>query len=148
MIIDDINPQAVLSSFSDFYIHADPLLHIHNEQDYKKALAMTEFLFDKASDAEDDPANDLITLIAGAIGRYEARQQDVIAYQRKLDGMDGGISTLKLLMQHHHLSLSDFEKEIGKKSLVSMILNGKRNLTKNHVANLAGRFHVSPALFF
>jgi len=148
MIIDDINPQAVLSSFSDFYIHADPLLHIHNEQDYEKALAMTEFLFEKASDAEDDPASDLITLIAGSIGRYEARQQDIITYQRKLDGMDGGISTLKLLMHNHQLTISDFEKEIGKKSLVSMVLNGKRNLTKDHVAKLAGRFHVSPALFF
>lgn len=148
MIVNDINPQVVLRSFSDFYAHADPLLHIHNKQDYKTALEMTEFLFEKASDAEDDPANDLITLIAGSIGRYEARQQDISAYQRKADGMDSGIATLRLLMNNHGLSISDFEKEIGKKALVSMILNGKRNLTKDHIAKLSARFNVSPVLFF
>jgi len=148
MITNDINPQVVLNSFSKFYACADPLLHIHSEQDYQKALAMTEFLFEQASDHEDDPANDLITLIAGSIGRYEAKQQDVLAYQRKLDAMDGGITTLRLLMNQHHLTISDFEKEIGKKSLVSMILNGKRNLTKDHISKLSVRFNVSPALFF
>jgi len=29
-----------------------------------------------------------------------------------------------------------------------MILNGKRNLTKDHIAKLSARFNVSPALFF
>jgi len=109
---------------------------------------MTEFLFETASDTEGGPANNLITLIAGSIERYEARQQDTIAYQRKADDMDGGISTLRLLMNNHGLTISDFEKEIGKKALVSMILNGKRNLTKDHIAKLSVRFNVSPALFF
>lgn len=148
MIVNNMNPQVLLNSFTDFYTHADPLLHIHNEQDYKKALEMTEFLFEKASDAEDDPVNDLITLIAGSIGRYEAGQKDIIAYQQKVDGMDSGISALRLLMDNHGLTISDFEQEIGKKALVSMILNGKRNLTKDHIAKLAVRFNVSPALFF
>jgi len=148
MMIDAINPQVVLNSFNDFYTYADPLLHIHSEQDYEQALAMMEFLFEQAPDTEGDPANDLITLIAGAIARYEAKQQKILDYQCTFDGMDGGVATLKLLMQNHHLTISDFEDEIGKKSLVSMILNGKRNLTKDHVAKLSRRFSVSPALFF
>jgi len=51
MITNDINPQVLLSSFSDFYAHADPLLHIHNKQDYKTALEMTEFLFEQKKSA-------------------------------------------------------------------------------------------------
>jgi integrase len=39
--------------------------------------------------------------------------------------------------------------EIGSKSLVSKILNGRgRNLTRDHIAALSKRFSVSPALFF
>ncbi|MDQ6969114.1 MAG: helix-turn-helix domain-containing protein [Mariprofundus sp.] len=148
MMINDINPQVLLNSFAEFSASADPLLHIHNEQDYQKALAMTEFLFEKASDHGDDPANDLITLVAGSIGRYEAKQQDILAYQRKLDALDGEAATLRLLMNNHHLTPSDLEEEIGKKALVSMILNGKRNLTKDHISKLSVRFNVSPALFF
>ena len=39
--------------------------------------------------------------------------------------------------------------EIGSKSLVSRILNGRgRNLTRDHIAALSERFGVSPAVFF
>jgi HTH-type transcriptional regulator/antitoxin HigA len=148
MIAKDFNPQALLQSFEDFSIQADPLLHIQDNKDYKVALATMEFLFDKASDSGDDPINDLITLLAGAIGRYEAKQRDIRQYDIKAAELDDGVSTLKLLMDNHNLKISDFEKEIGKKSLVSMILNGKRNLTKEHIEKLSARFHVTPALFF
>jgi len=58
------------------------------------------------------------------------------------------VATLKFFMVNHNLNTSDFDKEIGKKSFVSMILNGKRNLTKDHIQKLSQRFCVSPALFF
>jgi len=148
MITNDLNPQVLLNSFSEFSTHADPLLHIHNAKDYKRALDVMEFLFDQASDSEDDPINDLMTLLAGSIGRYEARQRDVMAYDLKADAIDDGVATLRLLMNNHQLTTSDFEAEIGKKSLVSMILNGKRNLTKEHIEKLSFRFKISPALFF
>ena len=51
-------------------------------------------------------------------------------------------------MNQHNLTLSDFKTEIGSKSLVSMILNGKRNLTKDHIAKLSSKFNLDPALFF
>lgn len=148
MITKDLNPQVLLQSFTDFSAQADPLLHIHGAKDYQYALVMVEFLFDKASDSEDDPINDLITLLAGSIGRYEAKQRDIRQYDAKASESDDGVSTLKLLMDNHNLKMFDFENEIGKKSLVSMILNGKRNLTKEHIEKLSKRFSVSPALFF
>ena len=147
MIPNDLNPQVLLNTFSRFSA-ADPLLHIHNDKDYKRALEVMEFLFDVAGDSEDNPANDLISLLAGSVGRYEAKLRDVIAYQRKVDAMDSGVSTLRLLMDGYGLTASSLENEIGKKSLVSMILNGQRNLTKEHIAKLSDRFNVSPALFF
>jgi len=59
-----------------------------------------------------------------------------------------GVDVLKLLMEQHHLGVADLP-EIGSKSLVSKILNGRgRNLTKDHIDALSKRFSVSPAIFF
>ena len=55
---------------------------------------------------------------------------------------------LRVLIDQHDLTVSDLQDEIGSKSLVSMILSGKRNLTKEHIQRLSQRFHISPSLFF
>jgi HTH-type transcriptional regulator/antitoxin HigA len=36
----------------------------------------------------------------------------------------------------------------GTESIVSDVLNGKRDLAKDHIRKLSERFGVSPALFF
>ena len=36
----------------------------------------------------------------------------------------------------------------GTPSVVSEVLQGKRELSKTHIARLSARFHLSPALFF
>ncbi len=148
MLTKDFEPQMLIQSFKSFSAQAEPVLHIHDKDSYELALTTVSFLFDKASDSKDDPTNDLITLLARAIERYELKQRDIRAYDIKASALDDGVSTLKLLMDNYHLKTSDFEKEIGKKSLVSMILNGKRSLTKQHIERLAARFGISPALFF
>ncbi|WP_292432323.1 helix-turn-helix domain-containing protein [Methylobacter sp.] len=51
-------------------------------------------------------------------------------------------------MNQHNLTVSDLKEEIDSKSLVSMILNGKRNLTKDHINKLAKRLNINPAVFF
>jgi HTH-type transcriptional regulator/antitoxin HigA len=52
-----------------------------------------------------------------------------------------------VLMKQHGLGVADFP-EFGDKSLVSRILSGSRNLTKQHIQKLAKRFGVSESLFF
>ena len=51
-------------------------------------------------------------------------------------------------MSQYHLKGEDLKNEIGSKSLVSMILNGKRKLTTEHIQALSNRFNISPSLFF
>ena len=57
------------------------------------------------------------------------------------------ISMLRLLMDQYELNGTDFP-EIGDKTLVSKILKGDRNLTKDHIIKLSERFDISPVLFF
>ncbi len=68
--------------------------------------------------------------------------------ERGGEELDSGVAMLRVLMDQHNLKTHDFEEEIGGKSLVSQILNGKKNLTKNHITALSNRFHISPSLFF
>ena len=62
--------------------------------------------------------------------------------------MDSGVAVLRTLMEQYELRTNDFKDEIGGKSMVSMILNGSRKLSRDHIQALSNRFHVSPAVFF
>jgi HTH-type transcriptional regulator/antitoxin HigA len=50
-------------------------------------------------------------------------------------------------MDQYQLTQSDFENEIGKKSLVSRILNGQRTLTLDHMRALAKGFGLPVSAF-
>ena len=50
-------------------------------------------------------------------------------------------------IQQLGFSQSDFENEIGNKSLVSRILSGERSLTLDHMRALANRFQIPVSMF-
>jgi HTH-type transcriptional regulator/antitoxin HigA len=51
-------------------------------------------------------------------------------------------------MEQHGLLQKDLAEEFGTPSIVSEVLSGKRDLSKDHIKRLSQRFHVSPELFF
>lgn len=112
-----------------------------SEQDYHDALAMVEHLL------ETDENNLLVTILCAQIAEYESKLPEIIALNERLDAMDNGVALLRVLIDQHNLTLSDFEDEIGKKSMVSLILSGKRSLTLEHIRKLSTRFGISPARF-
>lgn len=57
------------------------------------------------------------------------------------------IRILQFLMEQRGLRAIDLTPIFGARSLVSMALSGKRELSKTHIRKLAEFFHVSPALF-
>lgn len=90
----------------------------------------------------------IIEALGNAITRYEDESLRFEAFNNKQDDLDPAVATLKVLMEQHKLNTTDFENEIGKKSMVSQVLAGKRNLTREHIEKLVERFGISPALFF
>ncbi|ADJ29688.1 helix-turn-helix domain-containing protein [Nitrosococcus watsonii] len=138
----------VADSFSHFSQTAHRFIHIRNKRDYQKTLDLIEELMTEAEDSRLDPLNDLIKILAGAVEEYESKQDKLVRFHKKAEGIDPGVSALRLLMEQHALGASGLREEIGSKSLVSMILSGQRSLTKEHIAKLSGRFGVSPAVFF
>ena len=52
------------------------------------------------------------------------------------------------LMESTNLRQKDLVDVFGTESIVSEVLNGKRELNKDHIKRLSIRFNVSPELFF
>lgn len=55
---------------------------------------------------------------------------------------------VRFLLDQHGLKQKDLVDIFGTPSIVSEVLSGKRDLTKDHIARLSRRFHVSPEAFF
>lgn len=91
--------------------------------------------------AEVTPAEEkLIRLLTVLVEDYEARNFPVPEA--------GPIDIVRHLMEAHRLRQKDLVDVFGTESIVSDVLNGKRDLTKEHIRRLSHRFHVSPSVFF
>jgi len=55
---------------------------------------------------------------------------------------------LRLLMERNSVSEGKITPELGFQASASLILLGKRQLNRGHIARLSKRFKVSPAVFF
>jgi len=60
----------------------------------------------------------------------------------------GPLDIIRHLMEVHQLRQKDLVDVFGTESIVSDVLNGKRDLTKQHIIRLSRRFGISPAVFF
>ena len=56
-------------------------------------------------------------------------------------------SIIQFLMEQRGLRPTDLTPVFGARSITSLVLNGKRELSKAHIRKLAEFFHVSPAAF-
>ena len=57
------------------------------------------------------------------------------------------IRMLQFLMDQRGLRATDLTPVFGARSIASLVLSGKRELSKAHIRKLAEFFHVSPAVF-
>ena len=123
------------------YAHllGDALPHvIHTEAENDRCTAVLEKLLrQKKRTAEEKRLAELLTLL---IEEFEAQEYALPA--------GGPIDLLRHLMDANHLRQADLLDVFGTASVVSEVLKGKRELSKNHITRLSARFHLSPALFF
>jgi HTH-type transcriptional regulator / antitoxin HigA len=118
----------------------DVLPHvIHTEAENERCTAALETILRKRKrTAEENRLAELLTLL---IEEFEEREY---ALPRRADP----IEVLRHLMDANQLRQTDLLDVFGTASVISEVLNGKRELSKSHIARLSERFHISPALFF
>ncbi len=138
---------AIVDAYTDFMAVAQSCLVINNETDYNTALDTLEQVLESAADTHDDPLNPLIDFISHAIEKYELQDIELKAFITEAEHSPTDISLLRTLMSQHKLTGSDLP-EIGDKTMVSKVLNGKRELSRQAIAKLCNRFGLHPAMFF
>ena len=111
---------------------------IHDEGQNDTFVARLEELSSKqvVTPAEEK----LIELLTVLIENFEAQHYPVQG--------SGPLDVIRHLMEENHLRQKDLVDVFGTESIVSDVLNGKRDLAKDHIRKLSERFGVSPALFF
>jgi HTH-type transcriptional regulator/antitoxin HigA len=135
---------AEVTEVASFILIQLPILKgISTTSEHQQALTLMEQLLEQY-----DKNIIIIEALSNAITRYEDASVRFTTFNDRQDELDPAVATLKVLMEQHSLNTTDFQREIGKKSIVSQILKGRRNLTRRHITNLASRFGVSPGLFF
>ena len=111
---------------------------IHNDEELAEyTAALFELTAKPDPTADEDEAIELMTLL---VERYEQQRYPVPQAEPA--------DVLRYLLERNGLSQRDIASELGSESTVSLVLSGKRQLNRDHIARLSRRFHVSPAVFF
>jgi HTH-type transcriptional regulator / antitoxin HigA len=111
---------------------------IHREEENERCIEQLEELTDKAKmTAEEVHLAELLSLL---IEDFEEKHY-------KLNPAPP-VAIVRELMKANGLKQADMSDVFGSASVISEVLNGKRELSKAHIQKLCQRFHVSPELFF
>jgi HTH-type transcriptional regulator/antitoxin HigA len=111
------------------------------------------------NDAEFDHFIETMEELSRAIERGEAGHEEqtlhsllstlVREYDERGEQLPTGnsLQVLQFLMEQRALRPVDLTPIFGARSVASLVLSGKRKLSKTHIRRLAEFFHVSPVVF-
>ncbi len=116
-----------------------PLGTINSDRDYKRRVQIMDELLDRVGANESHGLMPLLDLVTKEVATYEAKHPTLPEASPA--------AVLAYLMEEHNLKQTDLAEELGGQSIVSAILNGKRELNTRQIKALAARFNVSPAVF-
>ncbi|MGA2876671.1 MAG: helix-turn-helix domain-containing protein, partial [Nitrososphaerales archaeon] len=111
---------------------------IHSDEELAE---YTRTLFELTAKADPTPdEEEAIELMTLLVERYEQEHYPVPEAEPA--------EVLRFLLEQNGLSQRDIAAELGSESTVSLVLSGKRQLNRDHIARLSRRFNVLPAVFF
>lgn len=111
---------------------------IHSEDQNAEFVAKLEALTSKSdvTDAEEK----MIELLTVLVERFESAHYSLPEA--------GPLDIIRHLMEAHGLRQKDLTDVFGTESITSAVLNGKRELTRDHIRRLCARFGVPADVFF
>ena len=119
-----------------------PLREIRSDRELQQAHAILKPLFMRNERSLTPGESDYLGALTVLVHDYEARR-----YPMPPD-MHTPLRRLNYLIEQGGMKTVDLMKLLGvSQSLVSLILRGKRELTKAHVLKLADHFKLNPSYF-
>ena len=113
-------------------------LTINNDSDLDQMVEYAEHLADKL-DAGDKSIESLFDYLTGVIEAHEEKHYPIPNVSPS--GM------LRYLMDQYGHKQKDLT-DVASRTVISEILNGRRELTKTHISRLMKEYHISSELFF
>ena len=131
---------------SDSYldlVETFPLRPIRSGSEYAQAIRMMETLAVRGEDDLDDGERDYLDALDEFISSYDR--------SRLPPGIDrrSALERLTAVLEHSGTTPAQLRRILGcSQPLVSMILHGQRELSKDNIAKLANHFKLSVGYFF
>ncbi|MFE1746619.1 type II toxin-antitoxin system HigA family antitoxin [Coleofasciculus sp. H7-2] len=119
-------------------LKAFPPRPIATEEDFIATQQVIDSLIDRGTLTADE--QDYLNVLGSLVHDYEELHHPLPTLQ--------GVELIKALMVELNLRQKDLVPIFKTESIVSAVLNGKRQLTVEHIQKLANFFHISPAVFF
>jgi len=119
-----------------------PLIPIRCDEDLNKAHAVAQSLMLR-SEAIAPDEKDYLEVLLNEIGKFEKKNHAI-----KFEELNPH-ELLQSFMKDHGLKQVDMQAILGVTSsgVMSELVSGKRDLTREHCVKLGNHFSVSPALF-
>lgn len=111
---------------------------IKSEEDMIVAQKVIDSLIDRAPLTSEE--EDYLNVLGALVYEYEQTKEPIPDIH--------GVELLKVLIEDRGLRQKDLIHIFKTESIVSDILNNRRQLTTRHIQELAKFFNVSPAAFF
>ena len=113
---------------------------IENEEENERAIEIVNSMMNKGEENLSPEEHRLMALLVRLIEDYEDKIYPISRAAAPAE-------TLRILMIEQGLKQKDLVDIFGSQSIVSDILNGKREINKTHARRLADRFHIPVAVF-
>ena len=128
-------------------IHRLPLRPIRSEADYGQASEVYSELADRAEARSlADGETEYMEVLGRLVNEYDESHSSLLREIR--ENPITPLQALKVLLEENAMGNGDLAKLLGIGSgHASLILNGKRGLSKANIRILAERFRVNPSLF-
>lgn len=124
----------------EHWSHIAPLLSApKSEADYEQLVQVMDEVLDAGGADENHPLARLADNLGDLVEEWEARHHAMAPAA-------SGVEVLRFLMKEHGIKQTELP-EVGTQSVVSEVLNGKRQLNVHHIARLSTRFGVLAGVF-
>jgi HTH-type transcriptional regulator/antitoxin HigA len=120
--------------------HVAPLLTApKSEADYEQLVQVLDEVLDAGGADEGHPLASLADSLGDLVEKWESQHH-------AMPPAASGVEVLRHLMKERGIKQTELP-EIGTQSVVSEVLNGKRQLNVHHISRLSARFGVPAGVF-
>ena len=123
-----------------------PLRPIRTSAEYARAGEILAELFDRADSGLTSDESDYADVLGRLIREYDERHSSILL-KRAGGRKPTPVEVLKYLLEEHGMNTTGLGSLVGGSGQASLILSGKRELSKANIRTLAAHFNVSAALF-